>query len=379
MNQKLWSGIATAALIITGLGTAPSGSADQPSATDEPAEASVTARETLPESVGSNLARANLSNNQPGEAVKVGEYQSQEENGTVEEAIAIIQPHDMEGRPAATLYVRNIPVLTFLGSDSANASQTGDSSDRGSAQSTVANADIKVATSNNSLSSEDAAFQLSSSQTVPSDAEQASDPVWQATSIAARINQLHHDSVDAESITASWDAEQERFLIKIGDEELVEMNSEVILPDTTQDVATDLLQATNRLRRQIGDAPPLRQVEGLPSASTRQVAVGPIQFSVTGLASWYGPGFNGRRSASGEVFNQNAMTAAHRNLPFGTQVRVTNLNNGQSVVVRINDRGPFSRHRIIDLSAGAARAVGLMQAGVAPVSVDVIGTTNSAN
>lgn len=92
-----------------------------------------------------------------------------------------------------------------------------------------------------------------------------------------------------------------------------------------------------------------------------------------GMASWYGPGFHGRRTASGERFNSGAMTAAHRNLPFGTQVRVTNLNNGRSVVVRINDRGPFIRGRVIDLSAEAARAIGMLRPGVAPVRIEVIG------
>ncbi|WP_202803741.1 septal ring lytic transglycosylase RlpA family protein [Spirulina subsalsa] len=92
-----------------------------------------------------------------------------------------------------------------------------------------------------------------------------------------------------------------------------------------------------------------------------------------GVASWYGPNFHGRRSASGEIYNQNAMTAAHRTLPFGTRVRVTNLNNGRSVVVRINDRGPFIAGRIIDLSRGAAQEIGLIRSGVAPVSVEVLG------
>ncbi|MCW6037346.1 septal ring lytic transglycosylase RlpA family protein [Spirulina subsalsa FACHB-351] len=92
-----------------------------------------------------------------------------------------------------------------------------------------------------------------------------------------------------------------------------------------------------------------------------------------GVASWYGPNFHGRRSASGEIYNQNAMTAAHRTLPFGTRVRVTNLNNGRSVVVRINDRGPFIAGRVIDLSRGAAQEIGLIRSGVAPVSVEVLG------
>lgn len=78
-----------------------------------------------------------------------------------------------------------------------------------------------------------------------------------------------------------------------------------------------------------------------------------------GIASFYGPGFHGRRTASGERFNMHAMTAAHRTLPFGTRVRVVNLGNGKAVVVRVTDRGPFVRGRVIDLSAGAARAIGV--------------------
>lgn len=88
-----------------------------------------------------------------------------------------------------------------------------------------------------------------------------------------------------------------------------------------------------------------------------------------GLASYYSQGV---RTASGEKFNPNAMTAAHRTLPFGTRVRVKSLKTGRSVVVRINDRGPFIRRRIIDLSAGAARALGIRNAGVARVSVRVL-------
>jgi len=92
-----------------------------------------------------------------------------------------------------------------------------------------------------------------------------------------------------------------------------------------------------------------------------------------GTASWYGPGFHGRKTANGERFNSQALTAAHRYLPFGTQVRVTNLNNGRSVIVRINDRGPFIGNRIIDLSAGAARSIGMISSGLAPVRLDILG------
>jgi rare lipoprotein A len=90
---------------------------------------------------------------------------------------------------------------------------------------------------------------------------------------------------------------------------------------------------------------------------------------VEGLASWYGPGFEGRSTASGEPFDSGQLTAAHRSLPFGTMVEVTNLESGASVVVRINDRGPFEPTRIIDLSQAAAEAIGMLSAGVASVSI----------
>ena len=91
-----------------------------------------------------------------------------------------------------------------------------------------------------------------------------------------------------------------------------------------------------------------------------------------GQASYYGKKFHGRKTANGERFDMYAMTAAHRKLPFGTEVRVTNLVNGRSVVVRINDRGPFVRGRIIDLSYGAAKEIGLIQSGVAKVKLDIV-------
>ena len=97
-----------------------------------------------------------------------------------------------------------------------------------------------------------------------------------------------------------------------------------------------------------------------------------MRIRLSGWASWYGPGFHGNRSASGEIYNQNALTAAHRSLPFGTKVRVINTRTGSSVVVRINDRGPYIGGRIIDLSAAAARILGVMKTGVAPVRVEVL-------
>lgn len=92
----------------------------------------------------------------------------------------------------------------------------------------------------------------------------------------------------------------------------------------------------------------------------------------TGYASWYGGKFQGRRTASGEIFDTHKMTAAHKTLPFGTIVEVTNLNNGKSTQVRINDRGPFVESRIIDLSMAAAKAIEMLGSGVAPVKVEVV-------
>ena len=92
----------------------------------------------------------------------------------------------------------------------------------------------------------------------------------------------------------------------------------------------------------------------------------------TGEASFYGPGFAGRPTANGERFNPAEMTAAHRTLPFGTKVKVTNQRNGRSVVVRINDRGPYAHNRVIDLSKGAAEKIGMISTGTAQVKIEQI-------
>ncbi|HUN87885.1 MAG TPA: septal ring lytic transglycosylase RlpA family protein [Terriglobales bacterium] len=91
-----------------------------------------------------------------------------------------------------------------------------------------------------------------------------------------------------------------------------------------------------------------------------------------GTASWYGKQFNGKTTASGEAYDMFQFTAAHRQLPLGTLVRVTNLDNGRSVVVRVNDRGPVPRTRIIDLSYGAAKMIGLSGHGIEPVSLEIV-------
>lgn len=92
----------------------------------------------------------------------------------------------------------------------------------------------------------------------------------------------------------------------------------------------------------------------------------------SGQASWYGAKHHGKKTASGERFNQHALTAAHRTLAFGTRIKVTNTRNNKSVIVRVNDRGPYSKGRIIDLSRAAANKIDMLNSGVAPVRLQVL-------
>ena len=105
----------------------------------------------------------------------------------------------------------------------------------------------------------------------------------------------------------------------------------------------------------------------MPRTDDNAIPTGRVE---TGMASWYAP--NGRRSANGEIYDGNSLTAAHRTLPLGTMLRVTNLSTGQSVVVRITDRGPFVRGRALDLSTAAAKSIGVYRMGVARVSMEVV-------
>jgi len=123
-----------------------------------------------------------------------------------------------------------------------------------------------------------------------------------------------------------------------------------------------------------GDAPQTETQEAsltpgaLPPAGGDEL----VMMSFTGRASWYGKRFHGRRTASGERYDMAAFTAAHPTLPFGSRVRVTNLDNGRSVVVTINDRGPYVKTRLIDVSRAAATELGMIEDGVAEVRVDVL-------
>ena len=111
-------------------------------------------------------------------------------------------------------------------------------------------------------------------------------------------------------------------------------------------------------------------------AAVRTPAPPPITNGVqVGVASWYGPGFHGNRTANGEIYDQYELTAAHPSLPLGTRVMVTNLENGRAVQVRVNDRGPFVDGRAIDLSYAAARTIGMVGPGTVRVRIEVLGPT----
>ncbi|MEM9482953.1 MAG: septal ring lytic transglycosylase RlpA family protein [Cyanobacteria bacterium P01_F01_bin.116] len=238
-----------------------------------------------------------------------------------------VNAHERNNRQAATVYIQNIPVLTYIDS-----TETTD----------VVSGWVQ--------------------------SQDATGVIADANAMAAKFVAMEEQ---ASSFTARWN--DGNFEVMAGDSPLVTLGDTIQLPDSTEDAAEDVLQVTNRLRRLLGDgtAEPVTDVVGRPAPPPAQ-RVAAVRSSYNGMASWYGPGFHGRTSASGESFNQYAMTAAHRTLPFGTQVRVTNLNNGRQVVVRINDRGPYSHGRIIDLSAAAAGAIGLRSAGVGPVQVEVL-------
>ncbi|MGC9503230.1 septal ring lytic transglycosylase RlpA family protein [Baaleninema sp.] len=199
----------------------------------------------------------------------------------------------------------------------------------------------------------------------------------EATTATYEVAQSLVDRVQAappsagETLLVNW-GESHEGLQNLGFHEETAEVSDLLLRDRIVDPSS-LVPGTNVW----GD----RQAYVLPPATLPKPEPEPeevIVYSEQGMASWYGPGFHGNRTASGEVFNSNDITAAHPALPFGTQVRVTNLDNGRSLVVRVNDRGPYAHGRVIDLSAGAAERLGLIASGVAPVRLEVVQPTDVA-
>jgi rare lipoprotein A len=337
MKQVLLTGLA-AALTVTVASemTSSEASPDHPKPSGQSSSTSNQATAVSPE----QLQSAN--------AVKVGERQSAA--SAQDTAIARVVAHQKAGRQATTVYVRNIPIVTFLGAEQSAANPEG----------------VKVATTEL-----DPAKLAAISTTRPGS---VADPIWRATTIAGKLNQLAMSGTDAQSIKVVWSEKRQSYLIQGNNQHLIEVTANnTLLPNSSKDAAKDALQIANRLRFQLGNAAPLKTIEGMPKPKNVQtVAMGPVRFQIQGMASWYGPGFDGNYTASGEVFNQYALTAAHRTLPFGTRVRVTNLDNGRSVVVRVNDRGPFVGDRVMDLSRGAAQILGTVSSGVSSVRLDVL-------
>jgi rare lipoprotein A len=142
-------------------------------------------------------------------------------------------------------------------------------------------------------------------------------------------------------------------------------------------VPRSIFDFSPRILQRLGNAPLFFALAfaigcSVPPAKVRVPEPAPIGLSQTGIASWYGPGFHGKATASGAIYDQHDLTAAHQTLPLGTRVRVTNLENGSSTEVTINDRGPFAKGRIIDLSYTAAQAINMIGPGTALVRVDVL-------
>lgn len=136
---------------------------------------------------------------------------------------------------------------------------------------------------------------------------------------------------------------------------------------------------TPRQRRQAGLLSPVYEPPSFVGNKSYQIdgKYYPIwkdikEYTAEGLASWYGPGFHGRKTANGEIYDQYAISAAHKSLPLPCYIHVTNLENGRTLVVRVNDRGPFVGDRLLDLSYGAAARLGIVEHGVVRIKIDLI-------
>ena len=300
------------------------------------------------------------------EQVKMGEQSATVPSQVQDETIAKVQTYISAGVQTAIVYVRNIPVINFTMPQDSVTNET----KLGTQQRSLVIQKSKTISGEISESTGSTSFKIS-------DVSESMNPTARASAIAAKINQLHRTGVDAKKISVSWGADKtDQYKVKADGDEIVIIDAQTLSPDTSKNLERDALQVTNRLRRLLGDASPMSEVEGKPKnsiVSTTLIPFGTVLSSAQGMASWYGPGFDGNYTANGEVFNQNALTAAHPSLPMGTRVRVTNLDTGRMVLVRINDRGPYHGGRILDLSAGAARIIGLTDSGVAPIRLEVMG------
>lgn len=255
--------------------------------------------------------------------LKVGESRSQGLARSHQQAIATVVAHKFGDQTAATVYVRGVPVISVTSNQDI----------------TPANQKIKMAT-------------------IPT-----LTPFDRATNIAATLNYLNLTGFDPQLIVAGRNDQVPS--VKLGNKGHIRFSASLTAASSSGNPQQDAIAVAQLLRELISTPKP---VAATPVRASNRAS----KTSISGMASWYGADFHGRLSASGEVFNKFQLTAAHRTLPFGTKVRVTNLQNGRSVVVRINDRGPFHGNRVLDVSRAAAKALGFIEYGVAQVRIEVI-------
>lgn len=190
--------------------------------------------------------------------------------------------------------------------------------------------------------------------------------------IAAKLNRFLVTDTDSLSKIHPALNSQKQAEIRIGDEVLAAVDSQTAKAAKETQPKLAFLYA-NRLRQALGET--TLKTQSFPAMN--EIAKSESHYKGTGrtqvgMASWYGGCFHGRRAADGSRFNMNALTAAHRTLPFGTVVKVVNQRTHKSCFVKITDRGPYAHGRIIDLSRGAAKAIGMLGSGVARVSLEVV-------
>lgn len=192
-------------------------------------------------------------------------------------------------------------------------------------------------------------------------------PLKETKELAKNLNKLiYNKKLRADKILPG--IRNNKFIIKSDKDTIFTVGKNLAEAQKTNE--SDLtLKLTNTLRVALG-ANPINYLNYKASRSTESYSPN----SQFGYASWYGPGFNGRPTSSGEIFNQNGLTAAHRTLPLGTPILVTNLDTGRSVIVKVNDRGPFAdtHKRVIDLSYGAFKKIAPITSGVARIKIDVL-------
>ncbi len=262
-------------------------------------------------------------------------------------ALATVKYEQNNTDSSATLYIDNVPILTFVAGSKS---------------------------SNNQIKQEVTLWdnKFIQYQTIENN-QSPENPYFKARKIADQINQLNVGKIPNQKIEVSKkDDCNNCYSIKLNQQELIEINPTTLIPNTTGNTRQDAVKTANLLRKLTSknSQKSILSYNNIVIPNTENsVEVVSVQ---TGIASWYGAGFHGGPTANGERYNQYSMTAAHKKLPFNTMVRVTNLNNGKSVIVRINNRGPYVRGRVIDLSLSAADALGMKDSGVAPVKLEIL-------